>query len=123
MLAASAWANINTSESGLGGRGNLTLGKVTTASVNLSGPSDTQTLYTTPAAHDFLLTQVCGSVGAGGVRLAITGFGTIAETGTEPCVTFSPGVIVPKNAAITCSTAAAATPGTSYFCTINGLQK
>ena len=96
---------------------------VTSASTNLTGASDTQTVYTTPATGEFLLTTVCSSVVSGGVQLTVVGFGGVAQTGiADSCTTLSPGVAVPASTAITCSTTSGASPGTVYFCSISGLQ-
>ena len=81
---------------------------------------------------DFMLTQFCASPDTpGGIRLDAAGFGGIAQTGVTSCLTFSPGVSIPKNAALSCSIAGTVTAsaGTSsgvivgnFFCTISGLQ-
>ena len=94
-----------------------------TASATLSGPSETETVMTTPATGDFILTQFCSSDVNGGIRLAAAGLGGIAHTSgvTALCYTFTPGVSLPRNSAITCSTSSGASPG-SYFCMITGLQ-
>ncbi|WP_337288888.1 hypothetical protein [Candidatus Methylomirabilis sp.] len=96
-----------------------------TSTTSLSGPSDTQTVYTTPARSDFILTGLCVTpTVSGGVRLDVAGFGGIAHLGTlgdNGCYTFSEGVLLPRDSAITCSTSAGASPG-SYFCTISGFE-
>ncbi len=122
LFATNGWASaINNSHSNIKNLLNKTT--VTTASTNLSGPSDTQTVLTTPATGEFLLTQFCGSLVTGGIRLDVTGLGGIAQTGVSgSCVSFSPGVIVPASTAITCATSAGASPGTTYFCSISGAQ-
>lgn len=96
-----------------------------TSTTSLSGPSDTQTVYTTPATSNFILTGLCVTpTVSGGVRLDVAGFGGIAHLGTlgdNGCYTFSEGVLLPRDSAITCSTSAGASPG-NYFCTISGLE-
>jgi hypothetical protein len=94
------------------------------ASTALSGPSDTRTVYQTPARGDFVLTQICVSpTAAGGILVSAAGLGPIAQLGgsVRSCQSFDPGFIAPPNAAITCSTSASAAPG-DYFCMIAGLQ-
>ena len=93
-----------------------------TSTTALSGPSDTQTVYTTPTTSDFILTGLCVSpIVTGGVRLDVVGFGSIAHVGTldNGCQTFAQGVLLPRDSAITCSTLPGASPG-NYFCTITG---
>ena len=61
LLVTKSWAttNYNSSKSNIYREfPNATL---TTASINLTGPSDTQVVYTTPAKGDFLLTMFCAS--------------------------------------------------------------
>ncbi len=123
LLVTNSWAttNYNSSKSNIYKEfPNATL---TTASVNDSGPSDTQVVYTTPTKGDFLLTMFCASPEPnGGVRLDAAGLGGIAQTVLDTsCYTFTPGVSVPRDSAVTCSTASGASPG-SYFCTISGMQ-
>ncbi len=93
-----------------------------TASTELVGPNQTQTVFTTPTRGDYILTQFCGSPVSGGIRLDGTGLGGIAHTAQDPCVTFTPGAILPKGAAINCSTSSAAPPG-SHFCSITGVTR
>jgi hypothetical protein len=96
-------------------------GFLVTATASLSGPSDTQTVYTTPATGNFIVTEVCSSAVTSGVELDVTGFGGIAQTtSVAPCYTFTPGVVIGPGATMTCSTGAAASPG-SYFCRISGI--
>ncbi len=113
-LAAS---NLNLSKSNINRVGGA---QIVSATVSFSGPDQTQTVYTTPETGEFLLTQFCVGPANGGIRLAVTGFGPIAHTGSEMCYAFNPGVIVPKNSAITCSTTQYAESG-DYFCAISGL--
>jgi len=123
-LASITWVSISW------GTSNLNLSKsnvnrvhgvpIVTATIDLTGPNQTQTVFTTPAVGDFVLTQFCTSVMNGGMRLAVTGFGSIAHTSTDSCITFTPGISVPKNAAITCSTTSGPRFG-EYFCMISGL--
>jgi hypothetical protein len=74
-----------------------------TATVSLSGPSETETVYTASGNGDFLLTQVCVSPVNVGIRLAATGFGPIAEL-RELCTTFTPVMLIPPRSGLTCTT-------------------
>ena len=94
--------------------------QLVSATVSLSGPNQTQTVFTTPDTGEFVLTQLCVSPVNGGIRLAATGFGAIAHTGDTMCSIFNPGVILPKSSAITCSTTSDPIDG-DYFCAISGL--
>ena len=115
-------AGINTSRSNA--RSATMAAKVTTATARMMGPGDTQTVRRTSATGETLITQFCASNVSGGVVLAVEGLGPVAETGAgQHCITFTPGLSVPQNAAITCSTSAAAPGGTAYFCTVNSLDK
>ena len=99
------------------------LSSLVTASVALSGASDVQRVYKTPASGDFILTQVCVSAGVeGGIQLNAAGLGAIAQLSGQArsCEIFDPGFILPLSSAITCSTSEAAPPG-NYFCMISGL--
>ena len=94
-----------------------------TAWVDLAGPSDTQTVYTTLPSRDFVLTMMCVSPeAAGGIRLDAGGFGGIAHLGgaRSSCQSFSPGVVLPRDSTVTCSTFPRAGPG-DYFCMIAGV--
>ena len=79
-------------------------------------------MYTTAAHGDFILTQFCAGPNAfGGVQLEAANFGTIAETDSGVgCYTFTPGVSIPPNSELTCSTASS--KGGTHFCTISGMQ-
>jgi hypothetical protein len=113
-LAAS---NLNLSKSNINRVGGNV---IVSATVSLSGPYQTQAVYITPDTGEFLLTQLCVSPVIGGIRLEASRFGPIAHTGDAMCYTFNPGVIVPKNSTMTCSTTGSARSG-DYFCTISGL--
>jgi hypothetical protein len=113
-LAAS---NLNLSKSNIN---RIQGAQIVSATVSLSGSDQTQAVYITPDTGEFLLTQLCVSPVNGGIRLAASGFGPIAHLGGAICTTFSPGVIVPKNSTVTCSTTGYADSG-DYFCTISGL--
>ena len=92
------------------------------ASTTLSGPKQTRTVvYTTPTTGDFILTQVCTSPINGGIRLDASHLGWIAHVGSSgsSCQTFTPGVILPKAAAITCTTNDAT--NAEDFCMITGV--
>jgi hypothetical protein len=123
LIASSSWAasNLNLSKSNVN-RNHLG-GAILSANATLSGPSETQIVYTTPEKGDFILTQICISPVAGGMDLMATGFGPIVHVGDELCRTFSPGVSVPRSSEVSCSTTASATRtrASEYFCTISGL--
>ena len=115
--AAFGSANYNSSRSNV----YKTAGNAATASISLSGPSDTQTVYTTPATGSFYLQQFCASDVAGGVRLDVSGLGSVALAGTTAsCVSFPSFLYLAPNAVVSCSTSSAA-PAGSYFCSIGGL--
>jgi hypothetical protein len=123
LLLTSSWAatTVNSSRSNSSER---LQGKFVTATAQLSGADDTQTVYTTPTSGDFILTQICVSPSVtGGIRLDASGFGSIAHLGVagHGCQTFSVGVLLPRGSPITCSTFAEASAG-SYFCAISGSQ-
>jgi hypothetical protein len=125
MLATNSWAtsNLNLSKSNVNRVRDFPNAAVTTASINITGPGDTETVYTTPASGDFILTEFCASLQPdGGVLLSAAGLGGIAQTGpTTSCFTFTPGLSIPKGSLVSCSTASGASPG-SYFCMISGVQ-
>jgi hypothetical protein len=122
VLATSAGA-VTTIKGSKSNGDNRLKSNLTTASVTLSAASQTQTVYRTPASGDFTLTQICVSpAAAGGIVIRVEGLGTIAHLGgAESCAIFDPGVVLPSNANLACSTSASATAG-SYFCLISGLQ-
>jgi hypothetical protein len=124
LLTTNAWgsSNLNLSKSNVNRVRDFPNAAVTTASLNLSGPSDTEVIYTTPASGDFILTQFCASPAPdGGVLLSATGLVGIAQAGLTTCFTFTPGLSIPKNSALSCATFSGASPG-SYFCMISGVQ-
>lgn len=91
-------------------------GTAVTASTNISG-AVAQTVYRTPAAGDFLLTQVCAGLVDGGTLVQVGGVG-IAQVGSGLCQTFTPGMILPPDSVVTCTTFAA---DANSFCTITGI--
>lgn len=119
-IVSISWAAINLNSSKSNIYREFPNGELVSATVSLSGPSETQTVYTTPGKGDFILTQLCVSPVNGGIRLAASGFGPIAHIGADPCQIFTPGVSVPKRSALTCSTTSDAISG-DYFCTISGM--
>lgn len=121
LLVSIAWASSSFKFSRANQRRVLS-GDVLSASTELSGPSQTETVYVTPDMGDFVLTQFCTSFVNGGMRLDAANLGGIAQSGLDNvCYTFTPGVSIPKGSEITCSTSSFAEPG-SYFCMISGLQ-
>lgn len=119
LLAPAAWSgtSVKSSKSNSSDR---VVAKNVTASTNLSGASETQTVYTTPAAGTFLLTQVCVGPVNGGMQINASGLGGVVFVMGGSCVSMQ-GTIMPPSSTITCSTGASASEG-SYFCTISGLQ-
>jgi hypothetical protein len=116
VATAFASTSLNSSRTNV----NKVAGQAATASVDLSGANDTQTVYSAPATGSFYLQGFCASNVTGGVRLDVSGIGPIAVIGTTlSCVAFPAWVWVPANAAVTCSTTSAA-PAGSYFCSITG---
>jgi len=97
---------------------------ITTASISFPG-GVVDVVYTTPATGDFILTQFCaGPNWLGSVELDAA-YGTIAEAGNGMgCYTFTPGMSIPPNSALSCSAAASAARGiqVTHFCTISGMQ-
>ncbi len=124
MLVTSSWAatSVKSSSSRLYSD-RLQQAVSVTATTYLSGPNETQPVYTTPASGSFILTQLCVSPVSGGIRLAVDEFGGIAHLGIagDGCHTFPEGVLLPLGSAITCSTFATASRG-NHFCTISGLE-
>jgi hypothetical protein len=84
-------------------------GLVTTATITFTAGAG-EVVYTTPAEGDFVLTQFCADPDVtGGIRLTAANFGTIAQTTNGVgCYTFTPGVSIPENTALTCSTSSPA---------------
>ncbi len=71
-----ATSNLNLSKSNVNRVRDFPSAAVTTASLNLTGPSDTEVIYTTPTSGDFILTQFCASPSPdGGVLLSAAGLG------------------------------------------------
>lgn len=114
---ARATSNLNLSKSNINRE--FPKSQIVSGVTTLSGPSQSQVVYTTPSNADFILTQFCSSKVSGGVRLSASGFGGVAQTGNELCYSFAPGMSLPRASAISCATTAAASPG-DYFCTISG---
>ena len=124
MLSTNSWgsSNLNLSKSNVNRVRDFPNAAVTTASINITGPNDTEIVYTTPASGDFILTEFCASPQPdGGVLLSAAGLGGIAQAGLTSCFTFTPGLSIPKGSAVSCSTTSGASPG-SYFCMISGVQ-
>jgi hypothetical protein len=96
-------------------------GNPVAATINLTGPTDTQTVYTPTGG--FSLMRVCVSPSNGGVRLDAGGFGSIAVvgmSGTPLCQEFLPdGVFILPGSAISCSISGEGATG--YFCMISGV--
>jgi hypothetical protein len=121
LLATGVWA-ATTVKGSKSNSDNRLSSSLLSASVGLSGAGQTSTVYRTPASGDFTLTHVCVSpAAAGGILVSADGLGPLVQLGeSESCTTFVPGVILPRNTDITCSSAADA-PAGNYFCTISGL--
>ena len=122
VLVTSSWA-ATTVRGSKSNSDNRLRSNLLSASVQLSVPAETKTVYRTPASGDFTLTHVCVSpTAAGGILLSADGLGAIAHPGgSESCASFDPGVLVPPNSNVMCSTSSSAAAGT-YFCMISGLQ-
>ena len=131
LLVTNSWAtsNLNLSKSNINRYLPYPNAALTTATANVPAGGTVQ-VYTTPVLGDFILTQFCASPDAiGGVRLNAVNFGDIAQTVNNgvSCFTFTPGVSIPKNSALTCSNGGTSVPNiatsvaASYFCTISGM--
>ena len=117
-----AWAAINLNSSKSNIYRELPGTVLVSASTPLGPPNVPETVYTTSATGDFVLTQFCASPVSSGTRLAAVGLGGIAQTtATTLCYTFQPGLIMPKGGPITCTTTEFAF--TSTFCMIAGLLR
>ena len=115
-----AWAtSVNSSKSNIYREFPGTL--LVSASTPVSVPNRPETVYTTSATSDFILTQFCAGPVSGGTRLAAVNLGSIAHTSDRLCYTFQPGLIMPKAAAITCTITDFAFAGS--FCMIAGLLR
>lgn len=114
--ASGAWAasNLNLSKSNV--NRDFPRAAIFTASTDLDA-SQPQVVYTTPDSSDALLTQVCVGAAAGGV-LVRAGSASIAHIAAGQCQTFTPAVVLPRGAALTCTAAAAAE---ATFCMISGV--
>ena len=114
LLVASAWAgaNLNLSKSNIN---RLRGSRLVRASVDLHGQAS-YLVYSTPADADFVLTDVCVGNAAGGVLVAIGG-DSLVQLASATCQHFSPGMILPPDAPLTCT---AFDPETNGFCTIGG---
>jgi len=93
-------------------------GMLVTASTEISGAAS-QVVYRTPATGDFILTQVCTGLAPGGTLFQVGGNG-IAQVGSGLCQTFTPGMALPKDEVVTCTTFSA---DAASFCTITGIQE
>lgn len=116
LSTTSVWAgsNLNLSKSNI----NRMLGRGTfvTASVDVAGTA-AYLLYSTPADTDFVLTQVCVGTVNGGVLLQVGG-ASLVQVGSGQCQSFSPGMVLPRDQAVTCTSFDA---GASTFCSITGV--
>ncbi|MDX2168374.1 MAG: hypothetical protein SF182_14970 [Deltaproteobacteria bacterium] len=122
VLASSAWA-ATTVKGSKSNSDNRVRSSLLSSSVGLSGGGQTSTVYRTPVAGDFTLTHVCVSPAApGGILVSADGIGALIHLGElQSCATFAPGLILPPNANLTCTSAASA-PAGNYFCTVSGMQ-
>jgi hypothetical protein len=126
-VGSTSWASSNnTSHSNVNkfgsGNGQAVKGVWVTASTSLSGPSDTQTVYTVPGNPgdliDFSLTDFCSSSVTGGVELDVDGSFFAQTTPDHLCYQFG-GREIAVGKTITCSTGLSASAG-SYGCSISG---
>ena len=127
LLAANSWAatSVKSSKSNSSFRlfPNPAMTTASTTFSNIAGA----VVYTTPADEDFILTQFCADPTApNGIRLDAANLGTIMQTvAGVSCYTFTPGLLLPHNSALTCSAPSASNfrvARATYFCTISGMQ-
>jgi len=116
LLATNSWASANLNLSKSNVNRIQTKGTLVTASTSIAG-AVSQIVYQTPSAGDFLLTQICTGIAAGGTLVQVGGVG-IAQVGSGLCQTFTPGMFLSPDQVVTCTTFAAET---NSFCTITGL--
>lgn len=96
-------------------------GTLMSASATLTAPGPV-TVFTTPEAGFFVLTQFCSNVGSGltfrgstfGIIFSVPG----AAGPLPPCTTYEPGIALPQAETLTCSVDFAF-PG--MFCMISGV--
>jgi len=110
---ASATSNLNLSKSNINRE--FPKGMFVTASVDISGAASA-VVYHTPPSGDFILTQVCTGLVSGGTLVQVGGSG-IAQVASGQCQTFTPGMSLPADQTVTCTTFADA----NTFCTITGI--
>ena len=117
LFATSSWAasNLNLSKSNIN---RVSRGTFVTASTDISG-AVSQIVYRTPASGDFILTQVCAGLVTGGILLQAGG-ASIAQVGSGLCQTFTPGMFLPPDQVVSCTTF---TASANTFCTITGIQE
>lgn len=115
LLVTSVWgtSNLNLSKSNIN---RLARGTLVSASVNVAGQAS-YLVYSTPADVDFVLTQVCVGNSSGGILVQIGGVGVV-QVGSGLCQTFAPGLILTRDAPLTCTSF---DPETNSFCTIAGI--
>jgi len=115
LFVTPSWAasNLNLSKSNINRE--FPRGSFVTASADISG-AVSQIVYRTPASGDFVLTQVCAGLVTGGILLQAGGT-SIAQVGSGLCQTFTPGMVLPADQFVTCTTFSAA----NTFCTITGV--
>ena len=87
-----------------------------TASIDISG-AVSQVVYKTPATSDFILTGVCTGSASGGILLQ-AGDLKVAQVGSGSCVAFTPGMVLPPDQLVSCTTFA---EDADTFCTITGI--
>ena len=116
LFATTCWAasNLNLSKSNINRE--FPRGSYVSASANIAG-AVSQIVYRTPANADFILMQVCTGVVTGGTLIQAGGV-NIAQVGSGLCQTFTPGIVLPPDEAVTCTTFA---EDASTFCTIAGI--
>jgi hypothetical protein len=116
LFVAPAWAasNLNLSKSNVNRE--FPRGTFVTASTDISG-AVSQIVYRTPVTGDFILTQVCVGLATGGTLLQAGGV-SIAQVGSGLCQAFTPGMVLPRDQLVTCTTFAA---DANTFCTITGV--
>lgn len=116
LFATTAWAtsNLNLSKSNINRE--FPRASYVSASANITG-AVSQIVYRTPPNADFILMQVCTGVATGGTLIQAGGV-NIAQVGSGTCQAFTPGMVLPLDQAVTCTTFA---EDANTFCTIAGI--
>lgn len=116
LVATSAWAgsNLNLSKSNINRV--MMRGTLVSATATITGAMSAL-LYTVPTGRDFILTQACTGSAEGGILLEVGGAG-LAQLGTGLCQTFNPGILLPVDQPLSCTSFSASV---NTFCMITGI--